>query len=214
MKTSGGLTCKWAAPWGGSGGPGTGPAPSARTGSSPGPRSGGDPGKGAAVKLQDLQRKESKGGEGDGGGPTGWGTVGQAHLQPVSTGGGHGPILGNDTQGAQAVAGPQLGVSRAVRWSHLHCPWGSRAREHGSRPGVGFPSWPCLPEDSTRAPRPSAPRSPPPAAGSLLLTALTRAHVRLDSRVRDEGEKLPCQGVTKVSPMQMLKGGRGKDRHT
>lgn len=43
-------------------------------------------------------------------------------LQPVLTKGGHGPILRNDTPGAQAVSGPQLSIGRAVRWSHLHRP--------------------------------------------------------------------------------------------
>lgn len=153
-------------------------------------------------------------GEQGGGCPHRVGNSSQSHLQPVPTGGGHGPILRNDTQGAQAVAGPQLGVSRAVRWSHLHCPWGSRAREHGGRPGVGFPSRPmppalpplCLPfvtppprQLHTGSRLSSSSRPPSPAPGFPV--ALTRAHVRLDGRVCDEREKLPCQGVTKVSPM-------------
>lgn len=53
------------------------------------------------------------------------------------------------------MPGPQLGISRAMRWSHLHCPG---------------------------------------------------AHMWLNSRVCDEREKLPSQGVTKLSPVQMLKG--------
>lgn len=44
------------------------------------------------------------------------------YLQPVPAEGGHGPILRNDTQGAQAVSGPQLSIGRAVSWSNLHCP--------------------------------------------------------------------------------------------
>lgn len=54
------------------------------------------------------------------------------------------------------MPGPQLGISRAMRWSHLHCPG---------------------------------------------------AHMWLNSRVCDEREKLPSQGVTKLSPVQMCVSG-------
>lgn len=49
-------------------------------------------------------------------------SLGWYHLQPVLTKSGHGPILCNDTPGAQAMSGPQLSIGRAVRWSHLHRP--------------------------------------------------------------------------------------------
>lgn len=63
----------------------------------------------------------------------------------------------------------------------------------------------CYPITQTTPCRlPSFPPPPSPQPrhpASLLPTALTRAQMWLDSRVCDQREKLPCQGVTKVSPM-------------
>lgn len=83
------------------------------------------------------------------------------------------------------MSGPQFSISRAVSWSHLHCPWGNRTAERGfcfSRLSSSS-SHPLL-STATTLPHSASSRFPP-------LPPLTCAQVWLNSAVCDEGEKLP-----------------------